>query len=86
MINTLLTPVEPMHLHGHDMWVLNDGPEQWDGTIINPENPQRRDTQSLSPHGHIVFQYNLDNPGVWLLHCHIAWHLSSVSNLVPFTS
>ncbi|KFZ07766.1 hypothetical protein V502_09754 [Pseudogymnoascus sp. VKM F-4520 (FW-2644)] len=67
----------PIHLHGHDMWVLHSGLDQWDGTIINPENPQRRDTQNLSPHGHLVLQYNLDNPGVWLLHCHIAWHLSS---------
>ncbi|KFY09933.1 hypothetical protein V492_05285 [Pseudogymnoascus sp. VKM F-4246] len=55
----------------------NDSSPHWDGTIINPENPQRRDTQMLSPNGHIVFQYNLDNPGVWLLHCHIAWHLSA---------
>ncbi|ELR04443.1 hypothetical protein GMDG_06756 [Pseudogymnoascus destructans 20631-21] len=71
------TVPHPMHLHGHDMWILNDGLEQWDGTVVNPQNPQRRDTQNLAPNGHIVFQYNLDNPGVWLFHCHLAWHLSS---------
>ncbi|KAI1651164.1 uncharacterized protein F4817DRAFT_311993 [Daldinia loculata] len=27
--------------------------------------------------GHyIVIQWEQDNPGIWLLHCHIAWHLS----------
>jgi hypothetical protein len=75
----VLTPIEPMHLHGHDMWVLNQGLGQWDGTVVNPGNPQRRDTQNLPPNGHIVIQYDLDNPGVWLFHCHLAWHLSSVS-------
>lgn len=66
-----------MHLHGHDMWVLSSGPGQWDGeTIVNPQNPQRRDTHNLSPFGHMVLQYNADNPGTWAFHCHIAFHLS----------
>ena len=66
-----------MHLHGHDMWVLSSGPGQWDGvSIVNPQNPQRRDTHNLSPFGHMVMQYNADNPGTWAFHCHIAFHLS----------
>ncbi|PSN72920.1 extracellular dihydrogeodin oxidase/laccase-like protein [Corynespora cassiicola Philippines] len=67
----------PMHIHGHDMFVLYDGNDKWDGTtIVNPSNPQRRDTHNLRPKGWMVMQYNLDNPGVWPFHCHIAWHLS----------
>ncbi|MCJ1258523.1 hypothetical protein MMC24_006356 [Lignoscripta atroalba] len=67
----------PMHLHGHDMYILSAGEGPWDGTtIINPQNPQRRDVQNLSPHGHLVMQFEADNPGVWPFHCHIAWHLS----------
>ena len=67
----------PMHLHGHDMWVLSSGPGQWDGvSVTNPQNPQRRDTHNLSPFGHMVLQYNADNPGTWAFHCHIAFHLS----------
>lgn len=66
-----------MHLHGHDMWVLNSGPGQWDGvSIVNPQNPQRRDTQNVAPFGYMVMQYNTDNPGAWAFHCHIAFHLS----------
>jgi FtsP/CotA-like multicopper oxidase with cupredoxin domain len=71
------TSPHPMHLHGHDMYVLHAGPGQWDGvSITNPENPQRRDTQNLAPFGHIVIQYDADNPGTWPFHCHIGWHLA----------
>lgn len=49
----------------------------WDGTITNPDNPQRRDVQNLNKESFIVLQWKQDNPGVWPLHCHIAWHLSA---------
>jgi len=66
----------PMHIHGHNMFILNEGVGQWDGTIINPENPQRRDTQQLVTGGFMVAQIDMDNPGVWPFHCHISWHVS----------
>ncbi|KAI1321239.1 Cupredoxin [Xylariaceae sp. FL0255] len=49
----------------------------WDGTIVNPNNPQRRDSHMLLPQSYIVIQWDLDNPGIWPLHCHTAWHLSA---------
>lgn len=60
----------------------------WNGSTGSMENPQRRDTQMLrqgdqSPTGqtagksHLVVQFKTDNPGVWPLHCHRAWHVSS---------
>lgn len=68
----------PIHFHGHNFFVLADGPEpEWDGTIADFENAQRRDVQLLQPNGHLVLQYSTDNPGVWPLHCHIAWHVSA---------
>lgn len=66
-----------MHIHGHDFQVLHDGDGMWDGTITNPSNPQRRDTQMLRPGGHFVIQFEADNPGIWPFHCHIAWHVST---------
>ncbi|KAI0011535.1 Cupredoxin [Xylariaceae sp. FL0662B] len=48
----------------------------WDGSIVNPTNPQLRDVQMLLPGSFIVIQWNQDNPGIWPLHCHIAWHIS----------
>lgn len=69
-----------MHLHGYDMTILSVGDGKWDGkTIMNAGNPLRRDVQMLSPYGHLVVQFEANNPGVWAFHCHIAWHLSMVS-------
>ena len=31
----------------------------------------------LKANSYIVIQWLQDNPGVWPLHCHIAWHLSA---------
>lgn len=87
----------PMHLHGHNIQVLQEGacniaaPNStkreleidygtqtkradgagacWDGSIVRPENPQRRDVQMLQANSYIVIQYFQDNPGVWPLHC-----------------
>ncbi|KUL82397.1 hypothetical protein ZTR_10323 [Talaromyces verruculosus] len=72
-----LTFTHPMHLHGHDYQVLSYGFGEWDGTIINPENPIRRDTTLLPASGHLVVQFTTDNPGVWPFHCHVAWHVST---------
>lgn len=67
----------PMHLHGHNMYVLAEGVGEWDGsTVVDPGNPQRRDVQLLQPLGYIVVQIDAANPGVWPFHCHIAWHVS----------
>ncbi|KAK4982538.1 hypothetical protein LTR50_007698 [Elasticomyces elasticus] len=72
----------PMHIHGHNMQVLTQGLGSWDGTtIVNPSNPQRRDTQLIQPNGYLVVQIDLDNPGVWPFHCHVAWHTSEGMNI-----
>ena len=81
--NYATTGVHPMHMHGHNMYVLATGTGTWDGTITNGQNPQRRDVQLLpqavsdTEPGHIVIQIDGDNPGVWPFHCHIAWHVSA---------
>lgn len=68
----------PIHLHGHNYFVENVGATtQWDGTVVRPLNPQRRDVQILPIGGYLVMQITADNPGVWPLHCHIAWHVSA---------
>lgn len=72
-----LTFAHPMHMHGHDFQVLSSGTGPWDGTIINADNPLRRDTHVMPPNGHLVVQFETDNPGVWPFHCHVAWHASA---------
>ncbi|KAL8329973.1 hypothetical protein RB597_005326 [Gaeumannomyces tritici] len=66
----------PIHLHGHDFWVLSQSKAKWDGTPrgFNTKNPARRDTAMLPAGGHLAIAFQLDNPGAWLVHCHIAWH------------
>lgn len=66
-----------MHLHGFNMYVLAQGEGKWDGTITNPQNPQRRDVQQVMANGYIVLQFDSTNPGVWPFHCHISWHASA---------
>ncbi|KAM0805775.1 multicopper oxidase-domain-containing protein [Usnea florida] len=64
----------PMHLHGHDAKPYNIT------TSINTfkfDNPPRRDVALLPRGGYLAIAFKPDNPGVWLMHCHIAWHASS---------
>jgi hypothetical protein len=39
-------------------------------------NPPRRDVVLLPRDGYIVIAFKADNPGAWLVHCHIAFHIS----------
>lgn len=64
----------------HHRQVLAGGTGRWSGNIVNPSNPQRRDTHILPANGYLVLQWGSDNPGVWPFHCHIAWHISGGLN------
>ncbi|KXG49932.1 Multicopper oxidase, type 2 [Penicillium griseofulvum] len=74
------TPVtHPIHLHGHDFSILaqgqpGPGKPQWDGSIIT-QNPPRRDTAVLAGNGWLFIAFQTNNPGAWLMHCHIGWHV-----------
>ncbi|KAJ2847022.1 ferroxidase fet3 [Coemansia brasiliensis] len=37
--------------------------------------PVCRDTITILPHKLALLQFKADNPGVWLLHCHMAFHV-----------
>ncbi|ROV98061.1 hypothetical protein VMCG_07032 [Cytospora schulzeri] len=68
----------PIHLHGHDFWVVAQGTGVFDAAKPNftTTNPPRRDVASLPGNGYLALAFKLDNPGTWLTHCHIAWHAS----------
>lgn len=69
--------VHPIHLHGHDIFILASGPGSYSSSIpLNISNPPRRDVALLPAAGYLVIAFEVDNPGVWLLHCHIGWHVS----------
>lgn len=43
---------------------------------LNLSNPPRRDVAMLPGGGYLVIAFETDNPGAWLMHCHIGWHTS----------
>lgn len=77
-IQTTLGVPHPIHLHGHDFYVLAQGTGTYSSatTTLNLDNPARRDTAILPASGHLVIAFYTDNPGAWLMHCHIGWHTS----------
>lgn len=65
----------PIHLHGHDFFILAQGTGSYDSSQLTVStNPPRRDVALLPPAGHMVLAFKADNPGAWLMHCHIGWH------------
>ncbi|KAI0835052.1 multicopper oxidase [Hypoxylon sp. FL0890] len=76
-IETDLAVPHPIHLHGHDFYVLAQGSGSYtSNTTLTLDNPPRRDTAMLPASGYLVLAFETDNPGVWLMHCHIGWHTS----------
>ncbi|KAL2817575.1 Cupredoxin [Aspergillus granulosus] len=73
IVNTTIPVNHPIHLHGHDFFILAQGTNPWDGTV-QTNNPPRRDTAVLPGNGYLVMAWETDNPGAWLMHCHIGWH------------
>ena len=58
----------PIHTHGHNFWVIAT-------SQYTPKTPIMRDTISVPGQGWAKIRFISDNPGVWLLHCHIDWHM-----------
>ncbi|ORY65459.1 laccase-2 [Pseudomassariella vexata] len=85
--NNAIIP-HPIHLHGHDFLLLGTSDTDANPTEpvifneasdiggLNFNNPTRRDVAMLPPFGWLVIAWKTDNPGAWLVHCHIAWHVS----------
>ncbi|MEU9592265.1 multicopper oxidase family protein [Streptomyces sp. NPDC048193] len=56
----------PMHLHGHTFAIAG-----LDGLGA------RKDTAVVLPHRKLVLDFDADNPGLWMLHCHNQYHSES---------
>jgi len=66
----------PMHLHGHDFYILGAGTGIFDNSqSLNYVNPPRRDVAMLPANGYMVLAFVTNDPGAWLMHCHVAWHI-----------
>ncbi|KAF4996638.1 hypothetical protein FGRMN_4384 [Fusarium graminum] len=68
----------PIHVHGHDFVIVASGASEFDpkNVTMKRDNPPRRDVALLPVDGYLIIAFQINNPGVWLMHCHIAWHAS----------
>ncbi|CAG8187589.1 unnamed protein product [Penicillium olsonii] len=74
VIETTMSVPHPIHLHGHDFIIISQGSGTYSGDGTTLSNPPKRDTAMLPENGHLVIAFKTDNPGAWLMHCHIGWH------------
>ncbi|XP_070037428.1 laccase-7-like [Nicotiana tomentosiformis] len=79
--NTALIGIEnhPIHLHGFNFYVLAQGFGNYNPAVdrkkFNLFNPQERNTIGVPVGGWAVIRFRANNPGVWLMHCHLDVHL-----------
>jgi FtsP/CotA-like multicopper oxidase with cupredoxin domain len=77
-----------IHLHGHDFAILAQGTNYSalvaNNITMNFQNPPRRDVALLPAApglgGYLIIAFKADNPGVWLVHCHIGTSPLSLSS------
>jgi iron transport multicopper oxidase len=83
----------PFHMHTHAPWVVGSGTAslsdiQAGNLNLKLSGAMKRDVYTVPPcdtddsgactnHGYVVLRFTADNPGVWILHCHIDWHLDA---------
>ncbi|KAL7822574.1 Cupredoxin [Trichoderma gracile] len=84
VVNNLDSGRHPFHLHGHAFQAIHRSEEEagtFEDEALSESDfkavPMRRDTLVIWPNGNIVMRFKADNPGVWLFHCHIEWHVAS---------
>ncbi|MFI5617432.1 multicopper oxidase family protein [Streptomyces sp. NPDC051567] len=55
----------PLHLHGHTF------------ALGNRPGGARKDTAVILPNGTLTADFDADNPGLWMIHCHNVYHAES---------
>jgi iron transport multicopper oxidase len=80
VLNNDDTGTHPIHFHGRAFQVVYRSAE--DAGHYDPSAnvtfhsvPARRDTIYVPASGHFVLRFKADNPGIWIFHCHIEWHM-----------
>ncbi|KAF9343338.1 ferroxidase fet3 [Mortierella sp. AD094] len=81
IINNADAGNHPFHLHGHVFQLVGRSDGFYDGSTpypyYNSTNPLRRDTVYVPSLTNAAIRFKASNPGVWLFHCHIEWHLQA---------
>ncbi|KAF2217256.1 hypothetical protein CERZMDRAFT_31879 [Cercospora zeae-maydis SCOH1-5] len=84
-------PAHPMHKHSNKAYVIGKGVGNWTWDTVaeaaaaqpqnfNFDNPPLRDGYSTEPSAGqpvwLVIRYHVQNPGAFMLHCHVQTHLA----------
>ncbi|KAM3430332.1 hypothetical protein MY4824_007744 [Beauveria thailandica] len=92
VINNLDDGSHPIHLHGHSFYILSsfraEGRAGWGSynpydpasvlrQPLNLQSPLIKDTVNVPRRGHVVLRVLADNPGLWMLHCHMMVHMGT---------
>lgn len=83
VLNNLDEEDHPFHLHGYKVWVLSKYSSTYNWGSYNPfeddEAPGgeydlvhavKKDTILVPKRGYAVLRAQMDNPGIWMFHCH----------------
>ncbi|CAN4122175.1 unnamed protein product [Withania somnifera] len=70
----------PIHLHGYSVYVVGSGfgnfDKDKDPLKYNLVDPPLQNTIAIVRNGWAAIRFKADNPGVWLMHCHLERHVS----------
>lgn len=70
----------PIHVHGHNFFIVGRGFENFDAAKdplgYNLVDPPERNTVAVPVGGWAAIRLVADNPGVWYVHCHLEEHTS----------
>ncbi|KAL4291033.1 hypothetical protein GQ457_14G026400 [Hibiscus cannabinus] len=78
---SIVTPENhPIHLHGYDFYFVAEGfgnfDPKTDTSKFNLIDPPLRNTAAVPVNGWAVIRFVADNPGVWIMHCHLDVHIT----------
>lgn len=70
----------PIHVHGHNFFIVGRGFGNFDPAKDPPNynlvDPPERNTVAVPMGGWAAIRIKADNPGVWFMHCHLEEHTS----------
>ncbi|MFF2408325.1 multicopper oxidase family protein [Streptomyces sp. NPDC058092] len=64
----------PIHLHGHSFGLVGQAGPEHRASRRGQGVWARKDTAIVRPHSSLAVEFNADNPGLWMLHCHNIYH------------
>ncbi|KAK9715822.1 hypothetical protein RND81_06G191900 [Saponaria officinalis] len=84
--NILASDNHPIHLHGYSFYVVGYGIGNFDPSKdpqkYNLVDPPEQTTVAVPKNGWAALRFRANNPGVWLMHCHLERHQSWGMNMV----